>query len=307
MVYRRNFIKTSAALAAGTMLIPSTDLINVKKKRKFGVQLYTANSVINDDLKGVLKGLADIGYKDLESAGSPKGGYYGLTAMEFSKLAKEYGLTWVAHHATGFPFRMPAGAPPPAAPAAGTAPAAPRPPARSLKTHMQELVDEAAQGGLKYLVCSSSPVKTMEEVNATLEVLQKTGEACKKAGIKFAFHNHTAEFEAVEGKRPFDLMASQISADILKFELDIAWATKAGVNIPELFKTHPGRFPLWHVKDLNSEQKPVEIGQGYIKFDPIFKEAKLAGAEYFFVEQDGAPKPIENLNNSYKNLVKVSS
>ena len=73
MVYRRNFIKTSAALAAGSMLIPSTELLSLKKKRKFGVQLYTANSVINDDLKGVLKGLADIGYKDLESAGSPKG------------------------------------------------------------------------------------------------------------------------------------------------------------------------------------------------------------------------------------------
>lgn len=306
MVYRRNFIKTSAALAAGSMLIPSNELLSLKKKRKFGVQLYTANSVINDDLKGVLKGLADIGYKDLESAGSPKGGYYGLPAAEFSKLAKEYGLQWVAHHASGFPFRMPAGAPP-ATPAPTNPPPAPRPPARSLKTHMQEFVDEAVQGGLKYLVCSSSPVKTMEEINMTLEVLQKTGEACKKAGIKFAFHNHTAEFEEVEGKRPFDMMASQISADLLKFELDIAWATKAGVNIPELFKKHPGRFPLWHVKDLNTEQKPVEVGQGYINFEPIFKLAKLSGVEFFFVEQDAAPKPIENLSNSFKNLVKVAS
>lgn len=306
MVYRRNFIKTSAALAAGSVLLPTDELFNLKKKRKFGVQLYTANSVINDDLKGVLKGLADIGYRDLESAGSPKGGYYGLSAADFSKLAKEYGLQWVAHHASGFPFRFPGGAPPPANPPTNPPPT-PRPPARSLKTHMQELVDEAVQGGLKYLVCSSSPVKTMEEVNQTLEVLQKTGEACKKAGIHFAFHNHTAEFEAVEGKLPFDLMASQISADILKFELDIAWATKAGVNIPDLFKKHPGRFHLWHVKDLNSEQKPVEVGQGYIKFEPIFKLAKLAGVKYFFVEQDAAPKPIENLSNSFKNLVKVAS
>lgn len=301
MNQRRSFIKTSLALSAGTLVAPADVLSLIKEKRKYGVQLYTANSVINDDLKGVLKGLADIGYVHLESAGSPLGGYYGLPAPEFAKLAKEYGLQWVAHHASGFPFRRPGGPPP----SANNPNTPPRPPSRSLATHMQELVDEAAQGGLKYLVCSSTPVKTMEEINQSLEVLQKTGEACKKAGIQFAFHNHTAEFEMVDGKRPFDMMATQISADILKFELDLAWATKAGVNIPELFKKHPGRFPLWHVKDLDKDQKPVEVGQGYIDFEPIFKKAKLAGTKYFLVEQDAAPKPIENLQTSFKNLVKA--
>jgi len=58
----------------------------------------------------------------------------------------------------------------------------------------------------------------------------------------------------------------------LKFELDLAWATKAGVNIPELFAKHPGRFPLFHVKDLNKETLlPVEVGTGIVDFKSILR------------------------------------
>ena len=89
-------------------------------------------------------------------------------------------------------------------------------------------------------------------------------------------------------------------------ELDLAWATKAKQDPVALFKTHPGRFPLWHVKDLNkTTQEPEEVGAGTIDFKRIFDNAKESGMKYFFVEQDGAPQPIQNVTNSYNYLRKM--
>ena len=91
-------------------------------------------------------------------------------------------------------------------------------------------------------------------------------------------------------------------------ELDLAWPIKAGINPVELFKKNKGRFPLWHVKDLSKDTKmPVEVGNGTLDFKPIFAAAKESGMEYFFVEQDGAPSPIENLTTSFTNLKKILS
>lgn len=310
MQNRRDFIKNTGALALGGLILPNfADAFSeARKVKNFGVQLYTTMSVIDKDVEGTLKQIAAIGYKEIESAFSMKGGFYGMKPKEFAKLVSDLGMSWQAHHVTGAPFNRPTPRP---APVDGATPAPARPampPMKNLLNNTQEIVDEVAEGGAKYLVCASIPVNKMEEVKLSLEILQKAGEAAKKAGLTFVFHNHTAEFEMVEGQRPFDMMASQISSDILKFELDLAWATKAGVNIPELFQKHPGRFPLFHVKDLNKEtQRPVEVGAGYIDFKPIFAAAKTAGVKHYFVEQDAAPSPVDNLTTSFKNLKKIVS
>ena len=308
MQNRRDFLKNTGTFAFGGLVLPSlVDAFGESLKlKKIGVQLFTTMAVIDKDVEGTLRQIAGIGYKEIESAFSMKGGFYGMKSKEFAKLVNDLGMSWQAHHVTGAPFNRPT--PRPATPNEGN-PALARPampPMKNLLNNTQEIVDEVAEGGAKYLVCASIPVNKMEEVKLSLEILQKAGETAKKAGLIFVFHNHTAEFEMVEGKRPFDMMASQISADLLKFELDLAWATKAGVNIPELFQKHPGRFPLFQIKDLNKEtQKPVEVGTGYIDFKPILEAAKTAGVKHYFVEQDGAPSPVANLTTSFNNLKKI--
>jgi sugar phosphate isomerase/epimerase len=110
----------------------------------------------------------------------------------------------------------------------------------------------------------------------------------------------------VEGKIPYDMFLSEVNADLMKFELDLAWVTRAGTDPLELFKKHPGRFPLWHVKDLDRvTQKPVEVGAGYVDLKRVFDAAEMAGLEHIFVEQDAAPKPIQNIETSYKNLAAI--
>jgi sugar phosphate isomerase/epimerase len=115
---------------------------------------------------------------------------------------------------------------------------------KNLRDNRQELVDEAAEGGLPYLVCAYTPTETIDDIKNSIEVLNKTGETCKKVGITFAYHNHDFEFKQVDGKIPYDMLLSETNPEFVKMELDIAWATKAGVDPVELFKKHPGRFPV---------------------------------------------------------------
>ena len=308
MINRRKFLQNTGALALGSLTVANqTSAMSFFNTAvapiPAGIQLYTVTSKIDADLDGTLKKIAEIGYKELESAFTRKGGYYGLKPKEFAAKAKGYGMTWRAHHCGGAPFKMPAGAAPPVG-----ADGKPMvfPPMKNLKDNFQEVVDECAEGGVNYLVCSSTPIDTLDEVKKSMETLVKTGEACKKVGITFAFHNHVKEFEKVEGQLPYEMFLTQISTDILKMELDLAWVTKSGTDPLELFKKNPGRFPLWHVKDLSRiTQRPVEVGAGYVDLKRVFADASTAGLKYFFVEQDQAPDPLVNIANSYVNLQKL--
>jgi sugar phosphate isomerase/epimerase len=118
---------------------------------------------------------------------------------------------------------------------------------------MQQLVDEAAEGGVSYLVCANTPTGTLAEVKSSIKVLNKTGAAAKKAGLQFAYHNHDMEFKAVDRARYLTTCSlSETDPMLVKMELDLAWAIKAGKDPVAMFKQHPGRFPLWHVKDLDA-------------------------------------------------------
>jgi len=91
-------------------------------------------------------------------------------------------------------------------------------------------------------------------------------------------------------------------------ELDLAWATKAGKDPVALFKEHPGRFPLLHVKDIKADRQTItEVGNGVVDFKRIFAAANIAGMKYFFVEQDMAPNGIADVRTSFDNLKKIQA
>jgi sugar phosphate isomerase/epimerase len=294
-------------MALGGLLLSGKGYASLFEKNALhpiGLQLYTLGGTIDLDVPGTLKKVADIGYKDVESAFSIKGGYYGLTPKEFAKLTKDLGLSWVSHHVIGTPFKIPPGGfkVPAGMDTTRLHQLRNMPPMKNLRDNYQQVIDEVAEGGLKYLVCASIPLSTTEEINQAVEILSKAGEAAKKAGITMCYHNHTHEFEKVDGKIPYDQLL-QINPDILKMELDLGWATAAGMDPVEMFKKNPGRYPLWHVKDIvMAEKMPTEIGNGGVDFKRIFAASKESGMQYFFVEQDGATHPIESITTSYTYL-----
>ncbi len=304
MYNRRNFLKNSGAFALGGLLLSKEALAAFNKTdlHAVGLQLFTLFTTIDKDVPGTLKMVSGVGYKELESAFSMKGGFYGMPAKEFAALAKANGLAWVSHHVGGAPFKMPPGGfKVPGADTTKPAPKMAMPTMKNLKENSQEIIDEVAAGGVKYLVCASIPLGNAAEIKEAVAILNKSGEAAKKAGLTLCYHNHTHEFQIVDGLVPYNVLLTETSQDTLKFELDLGWATLAGADPVALFEKNPGRFPLWHVKDINKEtKKPVEVGTGMVDFKRIFAAAKVSGMEHFFVEQDMAPSPTANITASYQ-------
>jgi sugar phosphate isomerase/epimerase len=291
---RRHFLRNGAGLVVGSVAIPS--FIRSCFEPVYpppGIQLFTFFDVMDADVEGTLKRIAQIGYLEIESAFSKKGGYYGYSVKQFSALLKSLGLVWKSHHVLGAPYKRPPGT---KMPVGSDGKPISIGKLRNLRDNMQALIDEAAEGGVEYLVCANTPINTMDDIKSSIEVLNKTQEACKKAGLRFAYHNHDAEFHAVEGKVPYQLFLKETN---IKMELDLAWAIKGGQDPVELFKQNPGRFPLWHVKDLDATHEIIlPVGSGTIDYKRIFAASETAGLKYYFIEHDMPKDPWDSIQKS---------
>lgn len=286
--------------ALGSLALPKmATAFFAGRNHTLGVQLFTFFGVIDKDVNGTLKKIHDIGYREIESAYSLKPGYYGETPKGFAALCKNEGLSWKSHHVLGAPFKMPAGKSlngPDGKPVTF-------PPVKNLREHAQQLVDEAAEGGISYLVCANTPTDTLDDIKASLDVLNKTGELCKKAGVQLCYHNHDMEFKTIEGKTPYHLLLDGTTPDIMKMELDLAWATKAGIDPVEMFKKHPGRFPLLHMKDISADFTTLKpVGTGVVDFKRIIAGSAAGGVKHLFVEHDMPADPFASITESYKNI-----
>lgn len=311
---RRSFLINSAVISAAmTPAFSRASGLFSPVPLPVGVQLYTMGNLMVSDPKGTLQKLAAMGVKEVESAGSAKGVWYGYSPKDFAKLVSDCGMKWRSAHVGGVKFTLAA-----LLKMANTkedsvkmqqyAPMLEKmSQAPNLSDNLQELVDGAAEGKIGYLVCAAYPMKTMDDVKAAVDVFSKAGEACKKAGVQFVFHNHNMEFAPINGVAPYDYIMENTDKDLVKSELDLGWASVAGRDPVEIFKKYPGRIPLWHVKDMNKKtNQPVEIGRGFINFKRIFDNRKVSGMKHFFIEQDDAPDPLTNVKNDVDRIQRLS-
>jgi len=278
MINRRNFLKTSGIVALSSALPAWANSSNgypALKYPPFGLQVYTLSSIINApgaDTKTVLKQIADLGIKELETATGSGGLYYRHSAKDFAAMVNDLGLKWIGNHVGGLP-RTAQGA-------AGS---------RNLRDNLQQIVDEATEGGCGWVICSSSSINNLDEIKRTTEIFVKAGDATAKNKMKFAYHNHQSEFTAIEGISAFDYVLGNTDKNKVFMELDLAWAIAAGMDPVSLFKKYPNRFPLWHIKDLDKVSgKPCPVGKGKVDFKHIFENSRLSGVKHAFIEQDGA-------------------
>lgn len=294
MTTRRSFLKTSALLSAGLLAAPK---LFAYDKKYIGLQLYTVRDAMAADPAAALAKVAQTGFTSVEGAtytGSEL--FYGKSPKDFAALLKQNGLIMPSAH-----YRL------------GEELVNGEHQKGTILNDWQKAVDDAAEAGVKYMVCaylSQAERGDLDHYKKIAESLDKGGETCKKAGIQLCYHNHDFEFIQENGKYPYEILLDGTDKNLVKMEMDLYWVTKANQDPIALIDKHPGRFPLWHVKDLDKtpERKFTEVGNGIIDFKKIFTHAKKSGLQYFFVEQDICPgDPFNSISQSIsyikKNLV----
>ena len=273
MTTRKDFLVQSGMLAAGVVLLPSFTLPAKNPKKNLGVQLYTFRKEMTEDAVGTLKKIAALGIKQIESARSTKGLYYGLKPKEMKDVCSDLGMTLRSGHV-------------------------------ALDENWQNTMDQAAESGQEYLICSSMPTEgqTADNYKSVAEAFNKAGEDCKARNIKFGYHNHEYEFESENGEVFYDILLNNTQPDLVHMELDLGWVVVAGKDPLDYFKRYEGRFPLWHLKDMDMVKKEsTEFGKGGLNIAQMLEHKKESGLEYIFIEQEEyASTPFESMAHNMK-------
>ena len=288
----------------------STPAGNTTASKEIGIQLYTLRDLLSDQLESTLSQVAEIGYNHVETFGpqiGPDGkvSFWGTPLAELSRILADNGLKTFSGHYSMADYLTPG---------------------NGDDSALKAYIDTAAQLGQQYVIAPVPPMDlvdgfTVSNYQFIADQLNKGAELAAQAGVKIGYHNHFFEFRQLEdGSRGLDIMLDRTTPDVV-FELDLFWTEKSGMSSTEYFSKYPGRFPLWHVKDMDKantapatgpeeDQKPIdqifptisytEVGTGAIDFPQIFTQQETAGMQHLFVEQDVIKiDPFDSIRQSY--------
>ncbi|MGB2591672.1 MAG: sugar phosphate isomerase/epimerase [Candidatus Acidiferrum sp.] len=287
---RRTFLETSAA-AALFAAHPTWAAETTHEIKRVGLQLYTVRNEMPKDFEGTIAKVAETGYKEVEFAG-----YFDHSAKDVRAIVDKNGLTAPSTH-IGYDL---------------------------LENKLPEMIEVAHVIGHKYIVCPwiDEKQRTADGWKRAAELFNKTGEATEKAGIQFCYHNHSFEFSPVEGldgKGAYDFLLAETNPKYVKMEMDLCWISVAGKDPVSYFNKYPGRFPMVHVKDYVNDPNATssyagatgsvvfkgrlaDAGKGQIDWKRILSHSDTAGIKHYFVENDDAKKPFEDIKISYDYL-----
>jgi sugar phosphate isomerase/epimerase len=273
MTTRRDAVKALAALAAAGCLPRfrgAAPVAGASSIERLGLQLYTVRAAMARDMPGTLAAVATLGYREVEFAG-----YFGRTPAEVRTLLGAHGLSAPSTH-LGL---------------------------EDVQGRFGATAESAQAIGIRYLTVASLDmrgVKTLDDWKRTADAFHEAGTRAKAAGLRFAYHNHVAEFVLVDGRVPMDILLGSTDPSLVAFEMDLYWATKAGYDPRTFFARFPGRFEMVHVKDASPapELKMTDVGSGTIDWKGIFAQHAKAGIKHYFVEHDDPADPMDSIRKS---------
>ena len=230
-------------------------------------------AAMKQDVDGTLKRIASIGYEEVETYGfnSQTIGYYGLSAKEFAQRLRDNNLTAPSGHYDLNRFVTTS--------------------VDDLEAYMDRCIEGAHALGQTYITWPliDADSRTIDKFKVVAERLNIIGEQARKAKLRVAYHNHDFEFVEQNGQIGYDIILKETDPALVKLQIDLYWiAHGSKLSANEWFRRAPGRFVMWHVKDMHKTSRDyTELGNGTIDFTKIWPDAKLAGLEHFFVEQGG--------------------
>jgi len=255
-----------------------------------GLQLYTLDPDLEADFAGTLDAVHRIGYRIVELAG-----FHGRTAEQVRAALNAAQLTCRSMHV------QPTG----------------QLPGSSLSGDMGEVAHNAHAIGVIDLVMpvslapknftppagagagdvfvAAARTLTADDYKRTADFLNDKARRLKAHGLRLSYHNHNYEFLPLAGDtNGLNILLAGTDPKLVSFELDVGWASAAGVDPIALLQTHSGRFTQMHVKDIKASTKPnfalqlepTEVGSGAIDWKQILPVAYAEGVRRFYVEQE---------------------
>ena len=289
---RRTFIEASIASVLSASRSSAAQRA-VDRIDRIGLQLYTVRDAMQTDLAGAIARVAATGYREVEFAG-----YFGRPPREVRAILDRHGLSAPSCH-VGY---------------------------AAVEHTWPETLEAAHTVGHRYIICPWVDEKQRLEPNGwkrAAELFNRAGEASRKAGIQFGFHNHAFEFVAADslgGMLPYDFILAETDPELVAMQLDLCWIVAAGKDPVAYFDRYPGRFPLVHVKDWINDGsissgydgalgRPVrvtgrlaDVGHGSIDWRRILSQSGKGGIKHYFVEHDEPTSAFESITISYRYL-----
>lgn len=319
---RRQFIKNAGMGILGAYVgssflsacsNPSTSTSN-GPFANIGLQIYSLRDLLIKDPKLTLETVAKIGYSHIETFGVDvaNNSFWGLKIPELKKYLSDINLKTHSGHydMSKYLDRN-----------------------SNDKESIERYIEIAKELGQTYIV---APVTPMHDINNlqpddykyAAEQLNKAGELAQKAGLTIGYHNHFWEFrEFANGTKGLDILLAFTDPNLVTFELDVYWIAKSGLSAQSYFNKYPGRFAMWHIKDMSKAYtepivgkdydklpldsifgkiKYTEVGTGAINYPQLLDSEKESGLKLAFVEQDDIyiPNKFESIQKSYEYVQK---
>ncbi|MEM9940355.1 MAG: sugar phosphate isomerase/epimerase [Planctomycetota bacterium] len=292
---RRNFLRTTSGLMAGGLTASlASSLYGFPQESKYkdtiGLQLWTVRNQLADDKQATLKSIADAGYKQVEFGDVGQG-------LDLMPICKDLGLDATSSFLNWQSICNPKS---------------------KTAASLEKILEDAVKLNLKHLVFGyiGKPFrKTADQYKKHIDVCNQFGESCLKAGIQLCYHNHSFEFEKLDGgKAGFDLLMDGFDDKLCKFELDVFWVEIGGWNALETLERLGDRVSQVHLKDLKAGSETCydegrvpkdsfkELGNGVIDIGKVLSLSEKLGVVQCHVEQDQSPDPIKSIGQSMQHF-----
>lgn len=278
---RRSFIQKSAVVLAGSSVLSKQLLAFTGRGHITGIQLYSVREDMKKDPLGTLKALSDIGYQYVEHANYVNRKFYGYSATEFKKILKGHGMKMLSGHTVMGKDHWDASK-------------------KDFNDAWKYTVEDAATVGQELVISpwlDESLRKNYDDMKRYMEVFNKSGELCKKSGMRFGYHNHNFEFtQSLNGEKIYDIILSSTDPSLVAQQLDMGNLYGTGADALDIVKKHPGRFVSLHVKDEVKSTAKGEMAEGYestilgtgVAHTKTVTDQgkKTGGTKHFIIEQE---------------------
>ncbi len=257
-VSRRSFIK------AGGVAVAAFQMMGADKQIPVGLELYSVRDELKKDLPQTIDAVAKMGYECVEFFAP----YFQWTSDYAKQVRKQLDGLKIRCYSTHNGLE-------------------------SFGEGISHAINLNQILGAKYVVLASpGKLTSIDDYKRIADKLNQANTQMASYNLHPGYHNHDAEWKAIDGRVPMQVLADNTDNKIM-LQLDVGTCVAAGSDPVAWIENHPGRIRSLHLKDWSPDQGyRVLFGQGVVPWKKVFAAAEsVGGVEYYLVEQEGSEFP----------------